>query len=469
MSDLRRIVAILIGLGLGAAFFWAMTSPMRQGGKSGEGKTEKRPYSLLLISMDALRPDRVGCYGYAQAHTTTIDGLSARGVRFTRMYAQSPWTRPSLVSLLTSRYPSECGMGRAPGESMDEVLQRYVLTVPASAISLAQVAKEAGFATGAYMANPYMDPPLCEGVNRGFDRYWVGRTRDEEFAEVPCRAAGRWLQQNTGKSFFLWVHLLEPHSPYDPRTRPPAAPGSREELFRMTVAQQLRGQELQPSELELLRTLYDEEIAYADAQVGQLLAALEASGVADRTVICFFADHGEEFLEHGSLGHGQSLYQELLHVPCIIVAPKVLPQVVNEPRGLMDLAPTLAVLCGLRVPGEWLGLDLFSQQAAASPPPPVFGESLLYGREQKAVISGDWKIMCTMDQKYKAFDLATDPGEKKPLPADRAPADLKAVLASWATRMEEQARALRAQQTPRAPQMSEETRKALQSLGYVGH
>jgi choline-sulfatase len=272
-----------------------------------------------MITIDTLRADRLGVYGYMNARTPMIDGLARGAARFSHAYAAAPITLPSHASLMTGRYPPSHG-ARHNGMRVDP-------SVP----TLAERLKAAGFATGAFVAAFPLDHRF--GLQRGFDRYEdrmpataQGRPANERPGREVVDQALAWLTANRGKRFFLWVHLFEPHAPY-------GRPGDRRPMT--------------------LR--YDDDVAEADRQVGRLISALSSDMRSTVTVIA--SDHGEAFGEHGEIGHSIFVYDTTLQVPLIVAGPSIDPRVVDQPVGLVDVASTALKLLGLE-PLTGDGIDL---------------------------------------------------------------------------------------------------------------
>jgi choline-sulfatase len=272
-----------------------------------------------MITIDTLRADRLGVYGYMNARTPMIDGLARGAARFSHAYAAAPITLPSHASLMTGRYPPSHG-ARHNGMRVDP-------SVP----TLAERLKAAGFATGAFVAAFPLDHRF--GLQRGFDRYEdrmpataQGRPANERPGREVVDQALAWLTANRGKRFFLWVHLFEPHAPY-------GRPGDRRPMT--------------------LR--YDDDVAEADRQVGRLISALSSDMRSTVTVIA--SDHGEAFGEHGEIGHSIFVYDTTLQVPLIVAGPSIDPRVVDQPVGLVDVASTALRLLGLE-PLTGDGIDL---------------------------------------------------------------------------------------------------------------
>ena len=270
-------------------------------------------FNLLLITLDTVRADRLGAYGYAGVETPNLDRLASEGVRFAEAGSPVPLTLPAHATILSGLLPPRHGVRNNGAERF-----------PEEPATLATRLAAAGYRTGAFIGAFVLDRRF--GLGRGFDRYddEIPRERAADLdAERPGRVvtdrALAWLSEKSEKPFFAWVHLYDAHAPYAPP-----------EPFRTLYADRP----------------YDGEIAEVDAQVGRLLAELDRLGIAGRTVVVVVGDHGEALGEHGELTHGLLLYEPSLHVPLLLRAPGVLPTgwVVETPVSLVDLAPTLAGL-----------------------------------------------------------------------------------------------------------------------------
>jgi len=266
--------------------------------------------NLIVFTIDTLRADRVGAYGYQPARTPGMDALASTGSVFTRAFAVAPITLTSHASMMTGRYP--------PGHGARHNGIRVDPTVPTLAGALAG----AGFATGAFVAAFPLDRRF--GLDRGFGVYGdrmprgaPGHAVNERSAQSVADEAIAWLAQHRSSRFFLWVHFFEPHAPYgDPRDGRSA--GAR----------------------------YDDEVAEADRQMRRVL---DAAGEARRsTIVAVTGDHGEAFGEHGEIAHSIFVYDTTLRVPLILAGPSIPAARVDEPVSHVDLAPTFAALLGVR-------------------------------------------------------------------------------------------------------------------------
>ncbi len=354
------------------------------------GRTPRRP-NLLLVTIDTLRADHVGAYGYAQATTPVLDGLARRGARFDAVQAAAPLTGPSHATILTGQYPPVHGLRDNARFTIDE-----------KATTLAERLKRAGWRTAAFVAA--YPVAAAFGFGRGFDTFSEGLSEAkpgyvaERRGDAVADAAIAWLRSpaSAGGPFFAWVHFYDPHAPYEPP-----------ESYRGRFA-----------------SAYDGEVAFADAQLGRVLDELRASGREADTVVLALSDHGEGLGDHGEATHGLLLYESTLRVPFVAAGPGVRPDVVVRQRvGTVDVVPTALALLGLpaaaNLPGHSLG-PLMAGRALDRQA--LYAESL-YGRLNcrwaalRAFTDGDSKLVTGGSPEL--FDLASDPREER----NRAAAD----------------------------------------------
>lgn len=327
----RRMFGGLLALGLGLD---AACAPEA-------ARAEAVERSVLLICLDTVRADHLGSYGYATRPTTPhLDALAETGLVFTDVVAASGWTKPSVPSYFTGTPPAVHGVyegsTRRGGELSTDVLGDEAET-------LAERFAERGHATAAFVRNAQLAPG--SGMDQGFELY-VDEAGDA--VQIVDQALA-WLDARVDGPFFLYLHILDAHWPYhvpDAAAERFAEPGVLER-FRSADWKQLRdsinaGEVPIDAEQEAeLLALYDGALAYADAQIGRLLEGLESRQLRERTVISVVSDHGEEFLEHGRIGHGHGLYETLTDVPWIVAGPGVPAREVTTPVSLLDLGPTL--------------------------------------------------------------------------------------------------------------------------------
>src|SRR6266496_3886676 len=299
-------------------------------GQKAPPRPAPRP-NLLLVTIDTLRPDHLRCYGYDGIQTPTIDSLAADGIRFEQAYTPIPITLPSHTVMLTGTYPMMSGMHDFSGNNLS----------PEQA-TLATVLRARGYDTGAVIAAAVLDRRF--GLNHGFDFYYdhfnFGRLSEAnlDLMERPANEvvdqALKWLAKPRNAPFFLWVHLYDPHHPYNP---PPPFNRLYEE------------------------NLYAGEIAFADTQLGRLLAYLKQHAAYNHTLVVLSGDHGEGLGEHGEKTHGFFTYNSTLHVPLIIkpaVGTKIAQSVVSAQVSLVDLMPTTLGLLNIPVPTQVQGKDV---------------------------------------------------------------------------------------------------------------
>jgi arylsulfatase A-like enzyme len=436
-----------------------------------------RAPGVLLISIDTLRADHVGSYGYPRATTPVLDALAGEGVRFANAFSQSSWTLPSHMSLLTSRYPHGHG-----AERENQGLSPGVPTLP-------QVLSGHGMHTAALVSWFYVSARY--GFDRGFDEFVELLPEDEDLgayrrAEEVVDRAIQWLDGLAAdEPFFLFVHLFDPHMDYRPPppydTQFEGGEGGLADGTYASLQPYIRGLHEQPQRVpaahrERALALYDGEIRYVDAQVGRLLDALAAQGLGHRTLVVVTSDHGEEFDDHGSMeGHQWTLYDEVLHVPLIVRAPGIAGgRVVDDLVETLDIAPTILDLLGMPPAPEFQGRSLAPLLSGES------GEAghLAYAKTEQfnskqSVRSSTHKLIHTFDTGTNAFgfpvrpgfelyDLRSDPGEQTNVFSEDSDVgdELRRALLRWLATGE-------ALDPSAEVEFTEEERRRLRSLGYV--
>ena len=338
--------------------------------------------NVLLVTIDTLRRDRLGAYGAARGLTPTLDRLSSSGVRYSQAFSHAPMTLPAHASILTGRTPRTHGIHTNGSARLDDAIP-----------TLASVLEGSGYRTGAFVGAFVLDARF--GLGRGFDEYddryphqadtATFKVTDRRAAEV-VKAAGDWiLRPDEGAKagpWFAWVHLFDPHAPYDA-----------------------------PAEYRAGRSAYDAEVAYTDAMLGRLLGRLAAAHALDRTIIVVTADHGESLGDHGETTHGLFAYGSTLAVPLILSGTSVGHGVVDVPVGHADILPTLLDLVATAPPPN---LDGRSVAKLAAGDRPLYFEALEANLTRgwaplTGVVAGDWKyIELPLPELY---NLRADPGE----------------------------------------------------------
>ncbi len=430
------------------------------------GYVPDRP-NLILIGIDTLRADHVGCYGYGKIGTPNIDDLAGRGVLLENSVSHVPITLPAFSAILTSTLPPSNGVHDNKGFFLD-----------GSALTLAEILREEGYSTGAVVGAVVLDS--LSGISQGFQYYdddFEGDAPDSRVhGQTPVTIAGD-LQRNaetvTEKSlviadslagrrpFFLFVHFFDPHAPYDP---PPPYSNVDPSLGEDSYERQLR--------------LYDGEIAYTDEQIGRLLTALDERGLLENTLIILTSDHGEGLSGHGEMTHGYFAYDQTLRVPLIYSMPGRL-QEGRRYSGLashIDILPTALDILDIEWKGRYglQGRSLYPFEGTdekefsyleSATPYIAFGSSGIRG-----IRSSRWKYIDT--PRKELYDLLEDPEEKSNL-ADRMPgvsdslrSEMRGILSSAVLyRDESQGREMSVKRD--RPGDSGRLEK-LQALGYVG-
>ena len=351
----------------------------------------KLPPNVVLITIDTVRADHLGCYGYTAIQTPTLDALAHDGVVFDRAISQVPLTWPSHAAILTGTYPFQNGVQDFTGQPLSPQFQ-----------SVAQVFERHGYATGAVISAFVLDRSW--GLARGFDFYDDAFSAEtfqkkdiglvDRRAEESVTHAIRWLGKTQHRPFFLWLHLYDPHSPYDPP---------------------------EPFHTEYHDHLYDGEIAYADHELGRLITWLKQNQLYDRTLIAMLSDHGESLGDHGEHEHGFFVYNSTVHVPLIVKPPAasgIRPGRVPRPVETVAVAPALLQFAGVKdaIEKQFQSRGLFGPGAEK--------EDASYSETFYPFSSFGWSPLHALEtSRYhyidspaaELYDLTTDPEEKNNL------------------------------------------------------
>ncbi len=406
--------------------------------------------NVVLISVDTLRADHVGAYGYAKPTTPNIDRLAERSVVFERAISQSSWTRPAHLSIMTGLYPVEHGV----------VALRDRQRLPDSIPTLAAVLAARGYRTAAFTGGVNLAPEF--GFDRGFELY---RTNGKYFRDN-LEDFRHWLGEHAQERFFLFLHGYDPHTPYltDPIDR--IALGLPERPPRHGLRKACHARAARHRIARFVQE-YDGAVHRADRFVGKILAELRGLGLLDHTVIVLTSDHGEEFYEHGGCFHLNTLYREVLHVPLMIFAPGLRPaRVATLVPASVSIARTILELVGTGS-DELPGFSLLAAARGQVKDQAVVSETFRSLRFDRG--HGHLRSLTTESAKLidwitlgrrEMFDLVRDPGERRPLPPDPA---LARRLAAWVS--EHAPKAGRAQRL--SPQQAERIDEQLRALGYL--
>jgi arylsulfatase A-like enzyme/Tfp pilus assembly protein PilF len=398
-----------------------------------------RPTNILLITLDTVRADRIGAYGYAAAKTPNLDSLARDGVRFDDAAAAAPITGPAHAALFTGRYPGRLG-----------VRDNASTPLPTDATTLAQVLSGRGFATGGFIGAFILDKPY--GFAKGFAQFDSGFTRVDSGHEANAERRGslvvddavKWIASlPADRPFFAWTHLYDPHAAYLPP---------------------------EPFATEFAGRPYDGEIAFVDQQIGRLLDALRARNALSRTLVIAIADHGESLGDHGEDEHGVFLYESVMRIPWIMSGPG-LPRggVIADQVRAVDLFPTLLEALGMsRVEGiDGESLVALLASGGGTKRPAAYAETwyprLHYGwSELRSLRADGWKAIDA--PRPELYNLKEDPAEQR---------NVYSLHRQRADGMLEEAARLDREMASAAPatapaQPDPATLQRLRSLGYVG-
>jgi len=396
---------------------------------------------VILITIDTVRADRMGFLGSKRGLTPHLDKMARESVVFLNAYAQAPLTTVSHATILTGTYPQF--------HHVDD----FGMPLAAQLPYLPAILRARGYRTAAFVGSIILDPKagLAPGFDRGFERYDAGyrlRVRNEDRYGVMERRAGdvaaraiSWLQRNAGRRFFLWVHVYDPHEPYDP---PP------------------------PYKTKFAGAPYDGEIAYTDASLGTLFEWLRRHGLYDPALIVVCGDHGEALGQHGEKAHGMFLYQETIRVPLLLKLPRgrMAGKRLARAAALVDIAPTILDEVGARPPENMQGESLLRLLRTSTP-----GQEPVYSQTDYPARAFGWSPLASLRSgKYlyvraprqELYDLLSDPDALTDL-SKGSPA----VAATMAAQLDDIQRRYARGSPSSAPVLGPEQQQKLAALGYV--
>ncbi len=436
--------------------------------------------NVVLISLDSLRADHVGAYGYERDTSPNFDRFAKEGVLFRNAISTSSWTLPTHLTMFTGRSQVSHGV----------VVDTRVL--PKTIPTLGEIFHEAGYATAGFVSGPYVGGHY--GYDRGMDDYidlsaqW-GKGAEARAAilspEINEKGLG-WLERNHEKPFFLFLHYFDIHydfvppPPYDTMFDPDYT-GTMD--GRRFIERDDVNPKMDPRDLAHIEALYDGEIRFTDEHVGRVLDKLKSLGLLDSTVVLIVADHGDEFFEHGNKGHHRTVYDEVLHIPFALRLPggEHAGRQVDEQVSLIDVFPTLLDAAGFTVPAAAEGESVAAWLDGGGPKRSAIFSDFYDKRGfnlQVARRTADSKTIQHFNRithpkrgPIEFYDLASDPDESDNRREQHAP-QVAASIESMSSWLEGQWRAYRASQAAAGGgdsiEIDEETMKRLESLGYVG-
>ena len=402
-----------------------------------------RQPNVLVLVVDALRPDHLGCYGYSRPVSPTIDGLARRGALFADVTSSASYTRAAVASIFTSVFPAGHGV-LSQGKQVEVLSDEYR--------TRAEVLRERGYRTAACMPNPSLHRSFH--FDQGFDVYddafgfrdvrmgQPGYMKIQETASRINRRFEGWLDREPDKPFFAYLHYRDVHAPYAPPGRYATLftrPGGPRELDPLdSTGPVLNSTGVIRPAADDYKALYDGEIRYTDDHIGSLVERLRRGGQLADTILIVTADHGEAFGEHGSWTHGGSVYEEEVRVPLILVMPdgEHAGRRVETPVQTVDLYPTVLELLGIDLPPQVQGVSLLRPlRGEADAARAVFSEARVMplpthprGGQFVAVRAGAWKLIYNRTSRQaELYHLAADPGETRDL-FDLEPARARELL-----------------------------------------
>jgi arylsulfatase A-like enzyme len=464
------------------------------------------PQTVVLVQLDTLRTDHLDAYGYERKTAPTLTRLAGEGALFRHAVTQTGWTKAATPSVHTSLHPTTHGVHEIPDR------------LPASANTIAEAYRAAGYATASFSSVAFTGQ--LTNLHQGFEEVHesestAGRAgpRGAKTAREYVDRLVEWLEDRRDVPTFVYLHVFDPHSPYEPNKPFDtmwADPKGREQYVQhietlkkfvkdpflaqrgMATPEELKAAGIDPAAfLRYSKDWYDGSIRGMDAEIARLVERIEELGLRDRTLIAFYADHGEEFHDHGRMWHGHTVYGEMMRVPLILWGPGHLPAglKVEEPVQLIDVMPTLLETSGLPVPEEAQGQSLRPLLAARGGPgvaaanggwkrKPLVSEKHPFGSkefpgasESYAIVEGNWKLIRNVVRpptapEFELYDFYQDPHDQKDLAAQNPEvvARLAKMLEGW-QRMAKEARLKSDAETTQG--MTAEQLDRLRSLGYV--
>jgi len=450
------------------------------------------PRRVVVISLDCLRADHLGCYGYDRITSPNMDALCEESIRFAKATAPYNWTLPSHCSLFTGLY--------ALGHEVRQVRELASAEIP----YLVEALQDDGFATAAFTGGGFLADRF--GHDRGFDTYWSSIRVPDDWADILERGEN-WLTEHVHEDAFLFLHTFEIHMPFQaPDKYVDRILGYHDTKITGNNKEYLRYRHgAEPEIAAELAGRYDAGILYTDDLLGAFLDRLDASGLADNMLLIVTSDHGEAFFEHGNWGHANELLgPELTDVPLIVRLPRsVFPafagKVVDDEVSFMDILPTVLDACGVEPLSDIDGFSLLPEligrpvnaadaEARARRTVMIDGDETLFSlcesRSYMSVRAGGWSVVMqgpmhgvkasrglSKDGRHEdnsleawpaLYNVASDPGELAPLPLE---GEAASVLSEAAARLSASTGANEA--APLDTQIPPEERKKLEALGYI--
>lgn len=416
-------------------------------------------FNIVLITIDTLRADHLSCYGYHRKTSPAIDKIAEQGIIFKNITAPSSWTPPSMASLFTSVYPVNHGVVHGTIYARWTQYEREVFSDDLT--TLAEILRDQGYATFGVASNLNLSEKF--GFARGFDYFKCLSWVPAHFVNDILYAWENEIKKTD--KYFLWIHYFDPHVPYLARKpwieRYASKKSTRKHDFSgkqiNDLTRLIPDLKNDPQALADLVAHYDSEINYVDSYIGELIKKF---GLTKNTLVVITSDHGEEFLEHGRLGHGNNLYQETIHVPLIIKLPhNSSGQTVDENFSLIDVTPTILGILNIAPPEHMLGKSLLKKVVPLN----TFAE-LDTNSNLKSLVTAEWKYIYNYsDDSEQLYNVMSDRLELNNLAAENFEQQvrLKEQLFEWVKT------AKRHPPKKKFYKLSAEEKEKLKSLGYL--
>ena len=434
--------------------------------ETGENLSQTDPQqNIILIIIDTLRADHLSCYGYHRNTSPAIDSLAAEGTLWANAQAQAPWTLPAHATIWTGlSVRSHRTINPVPMMTDSAETLKLLHTLDTDLPSLPVLLNEAGFSTRGISNSPWVSN--IYGFDVGFDQFSCHNTGHGR-AGTSVDSLIIWLDEHSDERFFSMIHLFDVHAPYNP-------PRPYNVIYQGDpnvgyFDWEISGDEiLNKEDLDIAIALYDGEICWVDDNLSRLFSWVRENNLGDETLIVITSDHGEEFLEHDWVLHGETLYQEVLRIPLIMSGPGIERGMIDSTFvGQFDLLPTLLSWAGVESNSHFDGTDIlngFNEQRVI----PSSGSLNSFDRNQSnsalteenqmaSTVYNHFKTTMMVDmEEFVSYDLFSDPGEQTPLPGDSA--GIEDVLYYWATPQ---------RGFPGFADSDEATIQTLRDLGYI--
>ncbi len=458
-------------------FLWSALVVGLVSGCRAPSANDSRP-SVVMILVDTLRADYLGTYGFQGDVSPHIDALGRDGVVFEKCFSQSPWTKPSVATLFTGLYPSVHKVYTEEGKfHAKRGADRSTDALSRDAVTLAEVLSDRGYSNAAFVANPWIR--AAHGFDQGFAKFDTEGADNDQKATVLVGRAKQWLDQlRTDAPFFLYVHMMDVHAPYDApqedfeavRNSPslgPSVPLDKQLFDRIPAYMKIPDWTKGPdaADVRVWRGRYAAGVRFIDRAIGDLVEHLRRTGRYDDTLLVIVSDHGEELYDHGAWDHGYRVYDHQIHVPLVVRYPRSQfagTRVAGVSR-VVDLMPTVLSAAGAPLPPLLQGTDLAGLVRGADERRVSVTEAVKWAPEMRVARSVSHKLV-SRGAAQQLYDVAHDPREMEDVRTRQA--DVASQLAAALSAYESANRAHPGLAATQA-EVPAEVQERLRSLGYL--